>query len=327
MKKFIAGAVIGAAVVGGAWALVHFTGTDSTAGATMVSVGDVNISSTEFYKELEKNPDSKNVLRRLIDNQVILNQSKAQNVEVTDKEVEDELASFTKERFEGDNKKLEEALKSYNVTKDELKQDIKITLIARKMAAQGVTITDQEKKDYFEKNKETLGTPEQVRAKHILVKEEAQANDILAKVKANPADFEKLAKEFSQDPSNKDKGGDLDFFGKGAMVPEFEKAAFGAQKGEIVGPVKTDFGYHIIQVTDKKEAVIPKYEDVEAKINKTLLEQKSKPLEELYTELRTKEKINIKDEKYKDILNPEPAAAPTPAPADGTQAPATTPAQ
>jgi peptidyl-prolyl cis-trans isomerase C len=90
----------------------------------------------------------------------------------------------------------------------------------------------------------------QVRASHILVKTEDQANDVMKRVSGGE-DFAALAKRFSKCPSG-NKGGDLGWFGKGMMVPEFEKAAFEADEGKVVGPVKTQFGYHLIKVTGKK---------------------------------------------------------------------------
>ncbi|MBP2132272.1 peptidyl-prolyl cis-trans isomerase C [Methanomicrobium sp. W14] len=89
-----------------------------------------------------------------------------------------------------------------------------------------------------------------VRASHILVKTEAEAKDILSKINAGD-DFGTLAKKFSTCPSGK-KGGDLGWFSKGMMVKEFEEASFKTKKGDITGPVKTQFGYHIIKVTDTK---------------------------------------------------------------------------
>jgi len=89
-----------------------------------------------------------------------------------------------------------------------------------------------------------------VKASHILVKTEAEAKQILDKVKAGD-DFAKLAKTYSQCPSGKE-GGDLGYFGKGQMVKPFEDACFKANKGDVLGPVKTQFGYHIIKVTDIK---------------------------------------------------------------------------
>jgi peptidyl-prolyl cis-trans isomerase C len=90
----------------------------------------------------------------------------------------------------------------------------------------------------------------QVRASHILLKNEDQANDVMKRITAGE-DFAALAKRFSKCPSGS-KGGDLGWFGKGMMVSEFENAAFEGQEGKVVGPVKTQFGYHLIKVTGKK---------------------------------------------------------------------------
>jgi peptidyl-prolyl cis-trans isomerase C len=90
----------------------------------------------------------------------------------------------------------------------------------------------------------------QVRASHILVKTEDEATRILKRI-ADGEDFVAVAKRFSSCPSRKN-GGDLGWFGKGMMAPEFEQAAFAADAGKVVGPVKTQFGYHVIKVTGKK---------------------------------------------------------------------------
>lgn len=90
----------------------------------------------------------------------------------------------------------------------------------------------------------------QVKASHILVKGQGKAQEIYDRIK-NGESFEALAKEFSECPSKK-RGGDLGYFGRGMMVTEFEKAAFDAEKGEVIAPVKTQFGWHVIKVVDKK---------------------------------------------------------------------------
>ncbi len=90
----------------------------------------------------------------------------------------------------------------------------------------------------------------QARASHILVKTEEQANQILKRL-ADGEPFDKVARRFSSCPSGK-SGGDLGWFGRGMMVPEFEKAAFEGEVGKVIGPVKTPFGYHVIRVTGKK---------------------------------------------------------------------------
>jgi foldase protein PrsA len=303
MKKAIAGALVGAAVVGGVWFF-------STQDKVVAKVGDVTITEKDFYKKLEQGPTPKEILRKMIDDQVVIDQAKQLNIKVEQKEIDEEMDKFVKERFQGNKSQLETALKDYNMTIDELKKDIEVSLLSKKIATKDITITEDEIKDYYEKNKETLGQREEVKARHILVKDEAKAKELLEKVKANPNDFGKLAKENSEDPGSKESGGEMPPFGKGAMVPEFEKAAFEAKVNEIVGPVKSQFGYHIIQVLEHKEAKIPPLDEVKEKITETLKEQKAKPFQDLINELRAKESIEIKKELYKDILNPP--AMPTP---------------
>jgi foldase protein PrsA len=307
MKQLIAGVAAGAAVVGGIW---FFTG--AADGSAVAKVGGEQITTKEFHDKLEKT-SGKDVLKRMIDDQVIMNQAKELKLEATDKEVQDEIDAMVKERFEGDNAKFEEALKQYNLTKEDLFQDYKVNVTAQKIATKDVQISEAEIKDHYDKNKETLGTPEQLKARHILVKDEAKAKELYDKLKADPNQFEALAKENSEDPGSKEKGGMLEPFGKGAMVPEFETAAFAAKVNEINAPVKSEFGYHIIQVLEHTEAKIPPLEEVKAKIEKTLKTQKAPQFADLINQLRAKEAITINHPNFKDILN-----APTPeAPAAG----------
>lgn len=135
-----------------------------------------------------------------------------------------------------------------------------------------VTLDEAEVKAYYDENPKQFEGTEQVKAKHILTDSEELAKKIKAELKAGK-DFETAAKEYSTCPS-KEKGGDLGYFGRGQMVPEFEKAAFEAAVGAITGPVKTQFGYHLIFVEDKKENETLSYSDVKDKLSETLLTQK-----------------------------------------------------
>ncbi len=111
---------------------------------------------------------------------------------------------------------------------------------------------------------------EQVSARHILIKDEAKAKEARKRLDAGE-DFAALAKELSEDRASKIKGGDVGWFNRGRMAPEFEEAAFGAEIGEIVGPVKTRFGYHLIKVEGRRDEI--PFEDVETRINRTLERQ------------------------------------------------------
>lgn len=142
--------------------------------------------------------------------------------------------------------------------------------------------SEEDIKTFYEQNTTRFRSSEERRASHILIdlslgkeKALAKANEILAKVKANPADFAKLAKENSADTGSANEGGDLGYFGTGMMVPAFETAVFKAKKGDIIGPVETEFGYHIIEVTDIRGEAQKSLADVRDEIIRMYQEQES----------------------------------------------------
>ncbi|MGK5084976.1 peptidylprolyl isomerase [Bdellovibrionota bacterium FG-1] len=134
----------------------------------------------------------------------------------------------------------------------------------------GPKVTDSAAKKFYETHQLRYST-EQVHALHILVKEEAQARDLFTKAKAmNPEDFQALAEKVSVDPSAKNNRGDLGFFGRDRMVPEFANAAFSGSEGEVVGPVKTAFGYHVIKILTKRSGKPVQYDEVELRVKNDL---------------------------------------------------------
>ena len=150
-----------------------------------------------------------------------------------------------------------------------------------------VKVSDAEIKDYYEKNKKKYTQEEQVRAKHILIspsmkkisdKEAKKLADKIYNQLKKGADFDKLAKKYSDDPGTKDKGGDLGFFPKGRMVKPFEDAAFSLKVGQISKPVKTRFGYHIIKVTGRKKAKTFTLDEVKDEIKSILQAKKAEDM-------------------------------------------------
>jgi len=131
------------------------------------------------------------------------------------------------------------------------------------------TITDEQIRAYYDANP-TLYSSTQIHASHILVKDEDTAKQILADVKAHPEKFEDLAREKSTDSISAKKGGDLGSFGAGRMVPEFERAAFALKPGEVSDVVKTQYGYHIIKVVERKEGEPKPFDQVKEQIRATL---------------------------------------------------------
>lgn len=133
-------------------------------------------------------------------------------------------------------------------------------------------ITEEDAQAFYTENPQLFLEPAQVRASHILVAEETTANELYEKIVAGES-FEELAIDNSTCPSGVN-GGDLNFFGKGQMVPEFEEATMALEVGQVSAPVKTQFGYHIIKLTDKKEESVYSYEEVKENILQNLKAQK-----------------------------------------------------
>lgn len=150
-----------------------------------------------------------------------------------------------------------------------------------------VEITDADIKAYYEQNQARYRSDEQRRASHILINSgreaaaadkaaaRAKAEKLLEQLRKNPNDFAKLAKENSQDPGSAERGGDLDFFGKGMMVKPFEEAAYALKEGEISNVVQSDFGFHIIRVTAIKPATVRPLAEVRANIADELRRQQA----------------------------------------------------
>lgn len=154
--------------------------------------------------------------------------------------------------------------------------DLRKRLVVQKVMRKYQTppeITDQQAKDYYEKNRQ-LYSGLQVRASHILVKDEATAKALSTELRAHPEKFAELAKERSTDTASAQKGGDLGMFGQGRMVPEFEAAAFALKPNEISDPVKTQYGYHVIMITERKEGEQKPFDQVKEQI-KAMLRNKA----------------------------------------------------
>ncbi len=161
------------------------------------------------------------------------------------------------------------------------------TVYLQKEVIDKINVNDEKARAYYKDHPDVFKTPEMIRVRHILIKTEAsapeaekkkakeKAEEILKKLKGGE-DFAKTAAEVSEDPGTKDKGGDLDFFPRGSMIPAFEEAAFALKPGEISGVVETDYGYHIIKMEEKKDAVLEPYEKIKDKVKEQALQEMRK---------------------------------------------------
>ena len=245
-----------------------------------------NITKDELYTAL-KEANGEQVLQNLVYEKVL-----SEKYKVTDKELEKRVEEIKAEL--GDN--FEMALAQYGYEdEDDFKEQMKLPLMQEKAAIKDIKVTEEEMKEYYENIK-----PE-IHARHILVEDEKTAKDLKAKIDAGES-FEELAKQNSTDEGSKESGGDLGWFGSGKMVAEFEEAAYALEVGKVSEPVQSEYGYHIIEVLDKKEK--KSYEDMkkeieyEVKVSKIDSETIQKVMEE---ELKSAD-VKVKDKELKDAI-------------------------
>ena len=170
---------------------------------------------------------------------------------------------------------LLEAEPQFKAQLAKLKDNLLANYAAEKAIA-GVSVSDKDAESYYESNKERFVGEATVNASHILVDSEELCKEILAKIKSGELDFEKAAAEYSSCPS-KANGGNLGDFGRGQMVPEFDKAVFEMNVGDITEePVKTQFGYHLIKLNSKKEAQTMAFADIKDEIKNALMAEKQR---------------------------------------------------
>ncbi|MGE6964311.1 peptidylprolyl isomerase [Bacillus thuringiensis] len=205
---------------------------------TIVTSNSGNLTKEDFDKTL-KEKAGKVILQQVMLDKILLDKYKVSNDEA--KKKVDELKKEMGDNFKTYMTQL--GAKNEEDLKDKLKSQIAFEKSVR------ASITEKEMKDQYEKN---VNKP-RLKASHILVKDENMAKEIKEKLN-NGEDFATLAKQFSEDPGSKEKGGELDEFGPGQMDPTFEEAVYKLEDGQTSNPVKTSYGYHIIKLIEKKKA-------------------------------------------------------------------------
>jgi len=169
-------------------------------------------------------------------------------IDVTSAQIEKRVGEVAKQYFGGDTTELKKQLAAQGYTDATFRADIRAQLLQEALfakAAKATPVTDADVQKYYDDNKSQYSVPESRQVRHILVKTKAEADDVIARL-GNGEDFAKLAKELSQDPGSKDNGGELTVR-KGETVPEFDQAAFSLKLHELSAPIKTQYGYHVIE--------------------------------------------------------------------------------
>ncbi|MDP9491904.1 MAG: peptidylprolyl isomerase [Actinomycetota bacterium] len=211
------------------------------------------------------------------------------DVEVTDKQVDERLDQLKKQFYGGDDKKFKSSLKKLLLTEEQVKRDVRAQLLEEqlyKKVTEDIKVTDEEIQKFYDKNKAQYQQAATREVRHILVKKKPKADALFTQLKGG-ADFAKLAKKNSEDPGSKSQGGKLTV-SKGQTVPPFDKAAFSLDKGELSKPIKTQYGWHIIEPLSevKKASTTPLPQVKEAIKQQLLSEKKTKEMREWIDSLK-----------------------------------------
>lgn len=256
----------------------------------VASVDGDKITKDQLYEVLMSQGGT-DVLDSMIEQKVINKEAEKKSVTISEKELDKELDALITS-YSGEDT-FNQALEANGIKESEVKKDLETNLKAKKLVEDTIDISEDEMKSYFDENKDSFDQPEQVKASHILVKDEKPANEVKKKL-SDGEKFAELAKEYSTDTASKEDGGDLGYFSKEDMVQEFSDAAFDLNVNEISEPVKTEYGYHVIKVIDKKAAQDANYENSKEEIKQLLLENKFQSEYPTWLE-ETKKKYDIEN--------------------------------
>jgi foldase protein PrsA len=282
MKKL----TIAATITAGVLLLSGCSSNDKADSEVVVKTDAGNITKEDFFNEMNEYI-GQDVLYNLVLIKVL-----EDKYDVSDKEVDQAVAQAKEQQGE----MFQYSLMQQGLTEETFREQTYRRLLQEKFAFEGIEISDkdlQKKYDEMLKNKQIP-----IRASHILVEDEAKAKE-LKKQLDEGADFAELAKENSTDEGSASNGGDLGYFPAGKMVKEFEDVAFSLKEGEISEPVKSEFGYHIIKVTD-----VPTFDEKKEEIRRQLASEKvdNAKVQERLNKLIKDADIDVKMEEYKDLF-------------------------
>jgi peptidyl-prolyl cis-trans isomerase C len=246
--------------------------------AEQSGLGELSPGSPQFEVAIQQ------IMPQLVEIEIAKAYAEEHGITVSESEVNREIETIKDQISEqaqaqginaGREEAFEQALQQAGLSEEQLRAQIREQLPVQKVqerVAGGAEPSQKEIKQFYKENKALqFTTPEQRCARHILFnKDQKEKAEEVKNQLEDGGDFAELAKEFSQDPGSAEIGGDLGCIGRGETVPNFEEAVFNAKKGEIVGPVETEFGYHLIEVTDVRAQSTQPLSEVEAQIREQL---------------------------------------------------------
>lgn len=279
-------------------------------GGSVATVNGASVSKADFDNKLESSPAAKSVLSQMVQSMLLEQYAKDNKIDVGDAEINKKVDAL---KAQYGAAQFDQLVKQRGMTENDVRSAIKDQIIVDKAVGANIKISESDISKFFQKNHAAFDKPAQIHARHILVANIQTAQMVEQKLKSG-GKFEDLAKQYSTDPGSKDKGGDLGNFRQGQMVPAFEKAAE-SQRLNVVGPpVKSPFGYHIIEVLERTPGSKATLASAHDQIQEQMRAQQENPLMAPFIQqMMSKAKIDVKDPRYADVFPSPAAAAPAPA--------------
>ncbi len=246
----------------------------------LAEVNGVTISKDQLYESLYIS-GGEQALQVLIENELIRQEAEEAGVTIQDEDIEQEIETV-KQGFSS-AEEFNEALTYYGMTLDGMKADLAVQLKMKKILEPEITITEEHIQQYYNENLETLKTPEEIKASHIVLATKEEADKVLADLR-NGADFAEVAKEKSLDTMSKEVGGNLDFITRGSRDELFDTAAFALEMGKLSEVVETSEGFHIIKVMARNTEIIPTLEEKADEIRELLINEEVTTLSSAWME-------------------------------------------
>lgn len=267
----------------------------------VATVNGVEIPYSFFYNMVEARVGFE-TLQNLVIYEIVRGEADRLGIEVTDEEIDRELSFLIQYQFGSEDAFLNQ-LSQARMTLGDIRSQIWIELVCKAIAMNEVSVTEDEVKAFFDEYKEQIyDKGERVEVRQILASTEQDANAIMEELQAG-GDFTTIAAEKSLDTATAAGGGYIGVIERGLMVEEFEEAAFNANKGEVVGPVKTSYGYHIIEVLDKLEPEEAKFEDYKDAAEYDLKSYKARSTDSILIELVAGADVSVADSNYQGLVD------------------------
>ena len=238
----------------------------------LVKVNGEQITRDDLFSEMYAQVGDE-TLENMVRSKLLSQKAETMGVTVSENELDVSIQEVIDESFGGSEEEFHLVLGYYGYTPETFRDEMRTSILLEKIVFSFDDYSEEELRQFFDDNYNFFGQPEEIEVRHILLETEAEAEEVLQKLEQG-GDFADLAREYSIDDSSSAEGGYLGFMMRGMMVKAFEESAFALSRGEVSGPVNSEFGFHIIEVLDRIEGFEVSFEDARLEVIEYFREEK-----------------------------------------------------